>query len=554
MARRFPFDGARLVQALAATFEGRPAPTDDIPLSLTTGFYSDTTRGERWRTYLAKRGRLRAPVDFGTVGELVKLFLTPPWYALSHRDRFATAWPPGGPWQPATRSAQVESSEVRAQIERAQPRRFRPYPEYKDSGVEWLGEIPTHWSALPIKRICRFRYGDSLAADDRADGNVVVFGSNGPVGSHDAANTVAPCLIVGRKGSFGKVNYSAEAVFAIDTTFAIDARCTREDLRWLYYTLQSARLDMASKDSAIPGLDREDAYARAIVIVIVIGPIREQGAIAAFLDRETAKIDGLVARKERLIELLREKRTALITRAVTRGLDPNVPMKDSGVEWLGEIPAHWEVRRLRRVVSKFVDYRGKTPEKSPSGARLVTAKNVKNQSIDFSLSEEFIPEDLYPQWMVRGRPERGDVLITTEAPLGETAQILDVDIALAQRIILLKVNTTRITNDYLKYHFAADPGHMELCTRATGSTALGIKASHLKASLVAVPPVCEQEEISRTVDSGTVGVDLLIAKVHRAINHLNEFRTALISAAVTGKIDVRTVSAEATAGQGGTAA
>ena len=171
--------------------------------------------------------------------------------------------------------------------------------------------------------------------------------------------------------------------------------------------------------------------------------------------------------------------------------------------------------------------------------RLVTAKNVKNQSIDFSLSEEFIPEDLYPQWMVRGRPERGDILITTEAPLGETAQILDADIALAQQIILLKVNTTRITNDYLKYHFAADPGRMELCTRATGSTALGIKASHLKASLVAVPPVYEQEEISRTVDSRTVNVDLLIAKIHEVIDLLKEFRTALISAAVTGKIDVR---------------
>ena len=122
-------------------------------------------------------------------------------------------------------------------------------------------------------------------------------------------------------------------------------------------------------------------------------PESEQPAIADFLDRETAKIDALVARKERLIELLQEKRTALITGAVTRGLDPNVPMKDSGVDWLGEIPVHWEVYRLRRVVSKFVDYRGKTPEKSPFGARLVTAKNVKNQSIDFSLSEEFIPED-----------------------------------------------------------------------------------------------------------------------------------------------------------------
>ena len=100
MARRFPFDGARLLQALAATFDGRPALTADLPIALTTGFYGDTTRGERWRTYLTKRGRLRAPTDFDAVGELIRLFLTLPWHALSRGDRFATGWPPGGPWQP----------------------------------------------------------------------------------------------------------------------------------------------------------------------------------------------------------------------------------------------------------------------------------------------------------------------------------------------------------------------------------------------------------------------------------------------------------------------
>ena len=145
------------------------------------------------------------------------------------------------------------------------------------------------------------------------------------------------------------MNYSTLAVFAIDTTFAIDARHTKEDLRWLYYALQSSRLDTISKDSAIPGLDREDAYARAIAI----GPTREQRTIARFLDCETAKIDALVAKQERLIELLQEKRTALITRAVTRGLDPNVPMKDSGVEWLGEIPAHWKITRICWASSRW---------------------------------------------------------------------------------------------------------------------------------------------------------------------------------------------------------
>ena len=99
MARSFRFDGVRLVRALVATFESRSSPTDDVPLSLTSGFYTDTTQGDRWRAYLTKRGRLTAPTDFGAVGELVMLFLTPPWRALAHGDRFVATWLGGGPWR-----------------------------------------------------------------------------------------------------------------------------------------------------------------------------------------------------------------------------------------------------------------------------------------------------------------------------------------------------------------------------------------------------------------------------------------------------------------------
>ena len=456
------------------------------------------------------------------------------------------------------------------QHEGARSRRFRPYPEYKDSGVAWPGAIPAHWEAKALKRPFRVVNGSTPKSgeSDNWDGEIP-WVTPEDLGKMNCRVLNKPARFLTRKGyqscgtqlvPAGSLVLSTRAPIG-HLAIAGTSVCTNQGCRslvfrhsddntYFYFQLHAARpvLQAVGRGSTFKELASEDLES----VHLSIPPPDEQRTIANFLDHETAKIDALVARKERLIELLQEKRTALITRAVTRGLDPNVPMKDSGFEWLGEIPAHWEVCRLRRVVSKFVDYRGKTPEKSPSGARLVTAKNVKNLSIDFSLSEEFIPEDLYPQWMVRGRPERGDVLITTEAPLGETAQILDAGIALAQRIILLKVNTTRITNDYLKYHFAADPGRMELCTRATGSTALGIKASHLKASLVAVPPVCEQEQISRTVDSGTAGVDLLIAKVRQAIDHLKEFRTALISAAVTGKIDVRATSAETSAGRGGT--
>ena len=453
--------------------------------------------------------------------------------------------------------------EIANGIEKARLRRFRSYPEYKNSGVEWLSEIPADWEPFRLRFVVETgaTKGEVRGLDPETEVSFVPMESVGEYGGLDLDTTkplsevvdgytyfrngdvivakITPCFENGKgslvSGLRNGLGFGTTELHVLRPSVQVDARF----LLYLTFSDHFRRIGAASMYGAGGQKRISDDFIRNFHHPLP--SLSEQCAIAAFLDRETAKIDALVASKERLIELLQEKRIALITRAVTRGLDPNVPVKDSGVEWLGEIPTHWAVCRLRRVVSKFVDYRGKTPEKSPSGVPLVTAKNIKNQSIDFSLSEEFIPEDLCAQWMVRGLPARGDVVITTEAPLGESAQVRDTGIALAQRVVLLKVNTSKITNDYLKYHFVSDSGRMELCTRATGSTALGIKASHLKASLVAVPPTCEQEQISRTVDSGIAAVDLLIAKVQEVIDHLKEFRTALISTAVTGKIDVREV-------------
>ena len=180
---------------------------------------------------------------------------------------------------------------------------YSPYPAYKTSGVAWLSDIPAHWEAMRLKFVARLLYGDSLAADDREDGEFAVFGSNGQVGTHTRANTLAPALIIGRKGSFGKVNYSAQPCFAIDTTFLVDRRSTKADVRWLFYVLPLLGLDTISQDSAVPGLSREFAYEQWLPVP----PLPEQRAIAAYLDRETARLDALVAKNERLIELLQEK-------------------------------------------------------------------------------------------------------------------------------------------------------------------------------------------------------------------------------------------------------
>jgi len=123
----------------------------------------------------------------------------------------------------------------------------KPYPKYKPSGVEWLGDVPEHWEVMPLKFVCRFAYGDSLSAEDREDGDYSVYGSNGAVGTHNKPNTLAPVIVVGRKGSYGKINFSNVPVFSIDTTYFIDTRFTKNSLHWLKYSLQPLKLDKVQK-------------------------------------------------------------------------------------------------------------------------------------------------------------------------------------------------------------------------------------------------------------------------------------------------------------------
>ena len=294
-------------------------------------------------------------------------------------------------------------------------------------------------------------------------------------------------------------------------------------------------LDTVSRDSAIPGLGREDAHARAIAV----GPIPEQRAIAGFLDCETAKIDGLVERKERLIELLQEKRTALITRAVTRGLEPNVPMKDSGVEWLGEIPVHWELKRVKWVARMES---GHTPDKKVDAywndgdipwVSLNDTGHLKNQ--DYISDTEYYTNELgLRNSSARLLPPRS-VIFSRDATIGLCA-ITERSMAVSQHFIAWICNETLLPEYLLR---VIDAMQGELVRLTMGATLRTIGMPDVKTLTTPVPPVLEQDQIVAFVRKETAVVDALIAKVRQAIDLLKEFRTALISAAVTGKIDVR---------------
>lgn len=207
--------------------------------------------------------------------------------------------------------------------------------------------------------------------------------------------------------------------------------------------------------------------------------------------------------------------------------------KASGIEWLGDVPAHWEVSGFTKFLGPIIDYRGRTPEKVEDGVFLVTAKNIKNGKIDYEASQEFVRESEYEAVMRRGKPRIGEILFTTEAPLGEVANVDRTDIALAQRIIKLAGAEGILCNYFLKYWVMSSLFQQNLYCFATGSTALGIKASKLSQLRALLPSYDEQVAIVEYLDRETAKIETLIATQERLIELLQEKRQSLISHAIT---------------------
>ena len=451
-------------------------------------------------------------------------------------------------------------------IENVAPRRFRQYPAYKASGVEWLDEIPAHWNSAKIVRLSRPGYKTFVDGDwiespyITSDGIRLIQTGNIGTGEYREKGFRYICeetfanfkctevmpgdVLICRLGEpVARACLAPDLGKRMITSVDVCILKNREDAhaKYLVYTMSSQPyLDWVR--SRVRGSTR-DRISRSMLgsFSLPLSPLNEQRAIAAFLDRETAKIDGLVARKERLIELLQEKRTALITRAVTRGLDPNVPMKDSGVEWLGEIPAHWDVKRTKFAATLRS---GHTPSRqNPEYWKdctipwfgLADVWQIRDGQVEYvQATAEKISEIGLANSAARLLP-KGTVILSRTASVGFSA-VLGVDMATTQDFVNWVCGPS-LRPEYLLYVFRAmGPEFRRL---AMGSTHQTIYMPDVGGFSTPVPPVPEQDEIVAFIRKETAAIDALTVKVRRAIDLLKEFRTTLISAAVTGKIDVR---------------
>ncbi len=443
---------------------------------------------------------------------------------------------------------------------------LRPYPAYKDSGVEWLGKIPEHWEVKPFKGLLSRNDSGVWGKDTVDEGTIVLRSTEQTVEGrwlieHPARRLlttrerrrarldVGDLVVTKSSGSdlhIGKTCIVDEPIAALNcgfSNFMQRLRVGREHhARYSWYLLNCpvTREQLVYLSSTTTGLGNlSGSILGAIRVPVVAAP--EQRAIAAFLDRETARIDALVAKKERLIELLQEKRTALITRAVTKGLDPNVPMKDSGVEWLGEIPAHWEVKRLWHLTpsDRRIMYGIVLPGPNvDDGVPIVKGGDVSPERLRIDRLNRTTRE--IESGYVRSRLRGGDLVYAIRGSIGEVAIVPEeLEGANLTQDAARVAYTAATHGPWLAHALKSSAVFAQLEAGALGATIHGINIRDLKRASIAVPSPPEQRAIATFLDRETARLDSLVAKIRDAIDRLKELRTALISAAVTGKIDVR---------------
>ena len=439
----------------------------------------------------------------------------------------------------------------------AAQRRFKPYPAYKDSGVEWLGEIPAHWEVGRLKYLASLNE-EALPENTDPDFDMVyvdissVDSTRGILGKEPLIFAKAPSrarrvvragdVIVSTVRTYLRAIapiVEPEPNLVVSTGFAVVRPRRGLETTFAAYALRAPhfvdRVVAHSVGVSYPAINESEMG----TFRLAVPPIPEQRAIAAFLDRETARLDALVAKKERLIELLQEKRTALITRAVTKGLDPNVPMKDSGVEWLGEIPAHWEVApvyaRYEVALGKMLDAKRVTGESS--------GRYLRNIDVQWdAVNTEGLPEmDFAPWERDRYLVRPGDLLVCEGGEVGRTA-IWRGEIAecfYQKAIHRVRPRSEKEAPRFFYYLMYTLAKRGVFAAGGNPNTIGHLTAVQLRHYRLPFAPPKEQRAIATSLDRETARIDALVAKIRAATDRLKELRTALISAAVTGKIDVR---------------
>lgn len=439
--------------------------------------------------------------------------------------------------------------------------KYQAYPEYKDSDVEWIGKVPLNWDLKRIKNVSTFN--DEVLSESHSKYFKIEYVDIGSVSSVDGIKLTSLIefgkspsrarrivrdgdIIVSTVRTYLKAIspiLNPPANMVVSTGFAV----IRPNLflfnRFAAYVLREDifinKVIAKSVGISYPSINASDL----VNIEIILPHLTEQTQIAKFLDYETAKIDTLIEKQQQLIKLLKEKRQAVISHAVTKGLNSDAPMRDSGVEWLGEVPKHWKVSRIGFYAKKIGS--GKTPKGGSeiykdSGILFLRSQNIYDNGLKVDNGKSvYISNEIHKE-MKNTKVKSGDILLNiTGGSIGRTCIVPNNfrEANVNQHVCILRFSDS--IRDYLSFVLKSDLIKEQIDFHQTGGNREGLNFEQISKFIINFPPEEERKEILNYIESNIKKYNYLEDKADKAIRLIRERRTALISATVTGKIDVR---------------
>tara|TARA_B110000503_G_scaffold96657_1_gene145331 strand:+ start:469 stop:1788 length:1320 start_codon:yes stop_codon:yes gene_type:complete len=428
----------------------------------------------------------------------------------------------------------------------------------KDSGVEWLGGVPEDWRVTRLDSVFVNQNvkNKSLGIDSylslMKNIGIIPYAEKGNVGNKapvdfDKCKLVSTGDFVLNSMNFGIGSFGVSSYDGMVSPVYIVLKPTHLDRDADYYRhlFNTSRFRNFSQMLGSGILEHRAAipWEKFKTVGLPVPPLQEQVAIASYLDQETSQIDQLISKKEKLIEKLLERRQALITQVVTKGLDPNVPMKDSGVEWLGDVPLHWSIRPLRSIASTISSPVDKKSIEGQSSVLLcnytdVTYNDLIHADINFMQATATLAQ-------IRGyKLKAGDTVITKDSETAEDMGLSAFVVAELSNVLCgyhlaIVRPRKRVVPRWLTWSLRGSSSRTQMTLFSRGLTRVSLGQGSLRSIKVATPPADEQTIIASFLDQETAQIDLLVEKARKAIELLKERRQALITQVVTGKIDIR---------------
>lgn len=401
--------------------------------------------------------------------------------------------------------------------------RYKPYPKYKDSGIEWLGEIPAHWPISPLKYLCSFSGGGTPSKDrpEYWNGDIPWVSPKDMKSSRITSTIDNVTELAVKQSSTSLVGSGAllmvvrsgilqhsipVAINDVPVTLNQDMKAlrlsSRLNVKYLMYFISGNQAQLLlewSKQGATVESIEQEYLANTI---FPAAPVHEQNKIAAFLDHETAKIDTLIEKQKQLIQLLKEKRQAVISHAVTKGLSslnggPNAKLRDSDVEWLGEVPEHWTVSNIGYVLNAVGDIDHYMPESIDKGTPYIMTGDLKElaSSINFEECKQVSHKD-YLRLSERIRSDKGDVILARYATIGTVSYVdVDADFLVSYSCVTIKPDASKVSGLYLFNYFKSDAFLQGIQNQINTNTQGNVGINDLRKVRVALPALAEQSKI-----------------------------------------------------------